>query len=90
MGPGAPGQGHWGKHKQALSWPASDREKSPPKRPPKGGLLFSDVSPRRALALTRQFGGNQDGGLRGICFKIDEFFRDVFQRILAGLVYSMI
>jgi hypothetical protein len=33
---------------------------------------------------------SKPGSLRGIYFKIDEFFRDVFQQVLAGLGYRII
>ena len=48
------------------------------------------MGPGRAQRSQDILQSNQKTGLRGIYFKIDEFFRDVFQRILAGLVYSMI
>jgi hypothetical protein len=33
---------------------------------------------------------SKPGSLRGIYFKIDEFFRDLFQQVLAGLGYRII
>ena len=54
-------------------------------------FLIFQASARDALTLARDILQiDQKTGLRGIYFKIDEFFRDVFQLILAGLVYSMI
>jgi hypothetical protein len=53
-------------------------------------FLIFQTSARDALTLARHFAEQSEDRTRGIYFKIDEFFRDVFQRILAGLVYSMI
>src|SRR4249920_3879088 len=77
----------WGKHEQACCIGSRNNglEGAAERR-----FLIFQTSARDALTLARHFAEQSEDRTRGIYFKIDEFFRDVFQRILAGLVYSMI